>query len=527
MTNNPFIFSLLILISFSIFLTQLIFSARSQLPLYENNIDPGYEYLINGLNIVYFKLPGHLDHPGFPLQILISLIISSIFLVKSNFYFLSDFDLKKDFVINSEFYALSTISTLIFIQIATVIFVCFVLNRYFRTPIIGLFPLLLCLNPEMTKFITTIRPESLIFSLTNILISLFIIYNHSNSRKTKNILSYFMGVLVAIGILTKIIFAPFLLLFIFLKKFRFKFLFAFLSTFILFLIPLRSNISPEWFINIILQRGRHGDSLPTKNFSELLSDILELNNSVTPLFISTFLCFLIISFFHKRIDPKLLKIVFFNFFFIAIFSLLNFKDAYPQDFVSLISLCGIFIILSLILLYNYLNINLNFISIFFFNLIFLIFFVRIVFSVLESSSYTKRLISVEDSSIYRTSVADSNTFIVSSFKVPTKFSALLFGNFYYGPGIIDDELFSKYPRNIEFNIWDNYFYSSQGEKLSCTYLNNLLNNFNRIYLVSNSPIQFIEKASVGGYDIKLGNQNKIGEVWSILDIQSIDCKVKE
>ena len=37
--------------------------------------DPAYAYLFNGLNILKFTTPGHVDHPGTPLQVLSGLII--------------------------------------------------------------------------------------------------------------------------------------------------------------------------------------------------------------------------------------------------------------------------------------------------------------------------------------------------------------------------------------------------------------------------------------------------------------------
>lgn len=44
-------------------------------PFYLHNADPEYCYFFNALNILQGKSPGHVDHPGTPLQMLGALVI--------------------------------------------------------------------------------------------------------------------------------------------------------------------------------------------------------------------------------------------------------------------------------------------------------------------------------------------------------------------------------------------------------------------------------------------------------------------
>ncbi len=526
--NKKILFDYLIIsISFIAFTFNLIRFSRTQLPIFKHNIDPGYEYLLNGINLIHFQPPGHLDHPGFPLQILIAITFRAVFVFRYILFQNPNLNIKSDFVLQSEVYALGVISVLMLIQIISVLWLCKKIYNHYKSIFVALYPILIFSNFEIMNFITTIRPESLLFSLTNLLIAFFISYFKNGSVKKVGRSVIYMGIIVALGILTKIIFAPFLVVFFFLKQTRFKliFTFSFLSAFITIVFPIRSSLSLSWFINIVSNRGRHGDYVEPKNFLQFLNGLQELNIQVTPYFYLSLSFFVFFYFFRKSIDPLTWNVLFISITTILLFSLLNIKDASPQDFISLTSLCSLVVVLSLIefkALINRLQ-NKN-VTLFFYSFM-IIFVIHLVYSLLLVNQAILNYKLRDSKHVYNYLSSNLNSYVVSSFKVPTQFSALMFGNFYYGPGIISDELYSKYPKNIEFNIWDNQFYNARGDRFKCQELSNLLSDSNGILVITDNLHLFTAKAASTGHSIKLVQKVLKDYGWSISQVNSIECKL--
>ena len=482
---------------------------------------------MNGVNLLHFQPPGHLDHPGFPLQILIAITLKFVFIVRYTLVQNSNLALKNDFVLHSEIYATGVVTVLILIQVISVFYLCYRIYHLYYSWIVALYPILILSNFEILNFITTVRPESLLFSLTNILLALFISYLQDNSLKRKIVSVSYMGLIIALGILTKITFAPFLILIFFLRPIKLKMIFAlsFASVLILLLVPIRSNLSPSWFINILTNRGRHGTYVEPKDFSQFINSIQDINNQVTPYFYLSLLSFAFFFLFRNSIDSLSWNILTLTISLILVFSLLNFKDTSPQDFVSLTSICSLIVVISLI---EVGNLTFKFLSMKIFLVNYLLIFILIAhlfYSVLLSNHNLLQLQTRDSNHIKNSLYTKSGAYIISSFKVPTQFSALMFGNFYYGPGIVSDELYSKYPRNIEFNIWDNQFYNARGNRLECHNFLGLLENSNEIFVIANSLELFASKAGLSGYSIKLSQKGTMVDGWSIAQVDSIECKL--
>ena len=58
------------IVSLAVPLVMLILSISFVFAEGSFDADPDYGYLLNGLNILHFHSPGHIDHPGTPLHVL-------------------------------------------------------------------------------------------------------------------------------------------------------------------------------------------------------------------------------------------------------------------------------------------------------------------------------------------------------------------------------------------------------------------------------------------------------------------------
>lgn len=473
-----------------------IYSFYTSTPIYIHNIDPSYEYLANANNLLNGKLPGHLDHPGFTMQIFISLIILFFIFLRYIFKNNDSFDFNLDYVENSEFYGIFVIVVLILLQTISLWLLTKTLLVYTRHILALFLPLFVLLSLNLLNFITSIRPESLNFTLTILYVAFLIKLSLATSKYIKIKYVFIIAIIVAIGIFSKITFAPFLItiFLIGLKRLRVLFLICCASFSLILLYPIKSILSVEWFVKILTNSGRHGESLPPKLFVNIFQDIINLIFIMFPTVGISLLIFLLFIFRHYRTGSSdnyslIIDLT------ILIFShtIITFKNFEYQDTLNLTILGAVLLIILLSKLFPISEKYSLTVKIFFFStlLILLNHYLKIDTKIFDfASSYSKK-----DDGFNSTSeklVSDRNI-VISQYGIPTRFSALIFGELYYGDGSLGEYLYNIYPYNVEFNIWDNSFYFANGSQLFC---NDLLTFNEGNVILSISPKNQVDSRSL-------------------------------
>jgi hypothetical protein len=224
------------------------------------NSDPEYAYLLNFLNIIQLRAPGHTDHPGTPLQIYGGIIVQVTYLIQALTHSVTS-NITEAVLQNPEFY-LVVVNTTLLIFTAVCLFlvglVCFLFSQNI------VLSLLLQLDPFLWTTVsesTRVRPEALLIGLTQLLVILLLFYLYSEADKQQG-LALAVGSILGLGIATKVTFIPLGLLILLLPGFRQKKLaiFALVATFFLVTLPIASQYFRvfNWFLSIATHTGQYG-----------------------------------------------------------------------------------------------------------------------------------------------------------------------------------------------------------------------------------------------------------------------------
>ncbi len=225
-----------------------------------NNSDPEYAYLMNFLNIIQGKVPGHTDHPGTPLQILGGVIIQITYLMQSLLNHVNT-NLVNSVLENPEFYLKTVSNVLIFLNALSILIVggtAFFLSHNLTKSLLLQSTIFL-----WTPLIQSIRvsPEPLLFSLTQLLVSLLLFYLYSDCWQI-NFTGVLLGLIIGLGIATKITFFPLALVILLLPDVKQKAI-AIIATLVTFFIATFPIISQYkrlvvWIGVITIHTGRYG-----------------------------------------------------------------------------------------------------------------------------------------------------------------------------------------------------------------------------------------------------------------------------
>lgn len=241
------------------------------LPVWSWYADPGYQYLLNGAVIVNGGVPGHTDHPGTSTQSVIGLIEQLTFWISGS----SD-SIFVDLVEDPEKYAQVVSWVFLTLYIAALIFLGVRMRRAFGTPVAVLSQLMLLwaitlLGSGVFKLV----PETLVLLAFIVLVSL-LIPNLKDPRNTTHLwIAITVGVVSAVGVTSKVIFIPAILLPIILLPWR-KLLIALAAFFVatlVIMIPTFSRIDRmwSWYSGVLLGSGRHGGEVEQSTVDNLLS----------------------------------------------------------------------------------------------------------------------------------------------------------------------------------------------------------------------------------------------------------------
>ena len=310
------------------------------LPVWSWYADPGYQYLLNGAVIVNGGVPGHTDHPGTSTQWLIGLIEQVTFWVSG-----SESSIFVDLVYSPEKYA----QVVSWVFLALYIGVLFVLGirmwREFGTAVAITTQLMLLWSVSLLgSGVFKLVPETVVLLAFFTLVVLLISRLKRPRGDTNTWLVVSIGAVSAIGITSKVIFLPALLLPIILLKFRDSVIaFAvFLGATMLIMIPTLPRINQmwDWYSGVLLNSGRHGGEVERSSLENLLN-AAEGITGIVRWWNLVFISFLILSIvlyvvptFRKKIGSGALSpgaLILTSFGIIA----MGYKQSETRDFVLL------------------------------------------------------------------------------------------------------------------------------------------------------------------------------------------------
>lgn len=277
---------------------------------YGGGYDPSYAYLYNSLNVARFRVPGHHDHPGTPMQIIGAVVLQSAWLmnpyggetlteavIKQPEHYLK--------ILNSSVAILGSVSLLIL-----------GLFLFWSTKNIW-YALLLQAIPFISNLIlyngfVRITQESVLM-ISCLAMAAFTLHWYFNNKEYSE--HYFIkgfGIISGFGIASKLTFLPLMLIpfVIYLgKKQRIKLLKVTAVTFIICTIPiiLRYPNMGWWFIKLFIFSGLYGTGkiqvIEPTNYIQSLKDLF----SGEPLYMKAYLIltlFLIVSLLIKKFKAK-------------------------------------------------------------------------------------------------------------------------------------------------------------------------------------------------------------------------------
>ena len=252
-----------------LFFTPILYIISSLLISYQRgyywlglNSDPEYAYLLNSLNIANQKTPGHTDHPGTTLQILGSILIQIYYSLHS---ILTPFSgtLNEVVLKNSEEYLRVINLTLLSFSAICILGVGLISFLFFRSISLSL---ILQITPFLTSSnllaSTRVSPELLLFDLSQLLIVILLVFLYYNPSEKSLWFSVSLGIVLGLGIATKVTFLPLIIFLFILPKTTDKILSLTIAllTFIITTIPIFKAYPRmfKWLLGIATHTGRYG-----------------------------------------------------------------------------------------------------------------------------------------------------------------------------------------------------------------------------------------------------------------------------
>jgi hypothetical protein len=194
---------ILLIIPFIIFISSLLLNkAEGNYPIV-NFYDPDYVYLVNSLNIAQFESVGHVDHPGTPVQIIGAGVILTKYLISGQ-----SESIVSSVLNNPEEY-ISAINKVLVVFLSFAIFILgYITYKFYSKIFMSLFLQTSCFASTFAILsLTRITPELLLMTIQIVvIISILFFINKKFDYGLKFILLF--SFLTALGIATKITYAP-------------------------------------------------------------------------------------------------------------------------------------------------------------------------------------------------------------------------------------------------------------------------------------------------------------------------------
>jgi hypothetical protein len=191
-------------------------------PFYFKDSDPAYEYLINGINLIYGVAPGHADHPGSTVQLTLSLTHRIYFALAGK-----SMNIKSDFVEFPEQYALTFSIFSILLHAITIYFITMKLYRIFQNILYLFFPsIFIIVGFNYFDQLTGIKPENFLILASGLLVYSLLYFELKDEPKNR-LKPIIYGIILGIGVSTKVTFLLFTPVFFLVKGIKEKIIFSF------------------------------------------------------------------------------------------------------------------------------------------------------------------------------------------------------------------------------------------------------------------------------------------------------------
>jgi hypothetical protein len=251
---------LLAAIPILLFLTSLQTIKEREKVWYGAGYDPEYAYLFNSLNVATFRLVGHFDHPGTPMQVYGALILQGSWLVHPNGESLTQEVLSHP----EDYLRLLNVATAILAAMAIFIAGFFILRRTGNF----WYALILQLIPFISGFIlynafARITQEAMLMIASLAMATALVDWLVNSTPEKENRYAKAFGMISGFGMASKILFAPLLILpFIILGnlKSRKRYLLFTAGSFVVFTLPI-VTLYPNmawWVIKLFIFTGQYG-----------------------------------------------------------------------------------------------------------------------------------------------------------------------------------------------------------------------------------------------------------------------------
>lgn len=315
-------------------------------PYYLRSIDPEYMYVISGLNCATldFNRIGHIDHPGTPLQLLTGLFFRIIHLFRGHTDIVTDVISDPELYLSLSSLMLTCISFFLILRLGMLVY-------KYTSSILGALVL------QASNFFTIVHlgifsrysPDRL---MTIIILLFFILYVKYLYDHRFNIVKFSLlsGIVMGLGIVTKINFIPLLILpFVLIPgwKNRAYYVLSAIGSAFIFFLPISSKIKVFWRIirDMVMHSGLYGSGdqgiIDNSSFFKNITLIFKDNPSFTIIFLLGGLCILILI-----IKPKLRAVNKNGFLFLVasyiavflglVFTAKHYKGYYALPILSLI-----------------------------------------------------------------------------------------------------------------------------------------------------------------------------------------------
>jgi hypothetical protein len=277
------------------------------------NLDPSYQYLVNGLYLLKGYVPNHVDHPGTPLQMLCGAVCWAFNFGQSLEGTVVHVLRSPEFYLHSVFMILSALAFLSSLALAVLVYQ----KTGARTAaILSQLPSLFFLSltsgnstEAVNPVVANVSPEPLLIVVINLFNICFLMNYYAESSKDKLVSSVCWGFVCGLGAAVKLTFIPVLAVPLIILGWRDKFLFAVVSalSFFVWTLPIisRYSIIWGWISGIAMHKGNFQSGLDRVSemhgYCSNLSSIIEGQWAYVLVLIAA-LVFVLWKFFGKKWD---------------------------------------------------------------------------------------------------------------------------------------------------------------------------------------------------------------------------------
>jgi hypothetical protein len=305
--SKPAEYLILIILPVILFLSSYKTIVERDKVWYAGGYDPEYAYLFNSLNIATFRLVGHFDHPGTPMQVFGATVLWGKWLINQK-----SVSLTEDVISNPEEYLRAlNVATAGLSTLAVFLAGLFLL---LRTRNIW-YALLLQATPFISGFIlynafSRVTQEATLMAASLFLAAVLVDWLINQKHKDELSFAKTFGIISGFGLASKILFAPLLVIPVLILsdfKSRKRFFLFTISSFIVFTIPiiiLYPNMA-WWIIKLLIFSGQYGSGemglLDTLSYPQHLKWIMLANTRLAVVFTILLIILLLKLIYYKSI----------------------------------------------------------------------------------------------------------------------------------------------------------------------------------------------------------------------------------